>query len=134
MEETVFDTSIDKKSPFMTEFAFTLPKGFVDEEGNIHNEGIMRLANAKDEIAPLSDPRVKQNKAYLVILILSRVIVRLGDITAVTPAIVERLFSADLSYLQEFYRKINDDGDAVIPVTCPACGHKFDAEFRCLGK
>ena len=134
MEEQIYEASVKEKTPFASEFEFTLPKGFIDEEGGVHREGIMRLANARDEIAPLSDARVRQNKAYLVILILSRVITKLGNISDVTPEVVEKLFSADLSYLQDFYRRINGDGEAIIPTTCPACGHRFEAEFKCLGK
>ena len=121
-------------SPFATEFEFELPKGYIDDYGNVHRVGRMRLANAKDEIAPLSDPAVRENKAYLVILILSRVITSLGEIEIVTPEIVERLFSADISYLQDFYQKINTDGDAVVPAKCPSCGHAFEVEYKCLGK
>ena len=134
MEEQIYEASVEEKTLFSTEFEFTLPKGFIDEEGSVHKDGIMRLANARDEIAPLSDPKVRENKAYLVILILSRVITKLGNISEVTPEVVERFFSADLSYLQDFYRRINGDGEAIIPATCPACGHGFKAEFKCLGK
>jgi len=134
MEDTALETESVGKSPFATEYEFTLPRGFVDDNGNVHSEGVMRLANAKDEIAPLSDPRVRANKAYLVILILSRVIVRIGSIGEVTPEIVERLFSADLSFLQEFYRRINGDGSLSVPASCPSCGHKFDVELSGLGK
>jgi len=98
MEEQIYEASVEEKTLFSTEFEFTLPKGFIDEEGSVHRDGIMRLANARDEIAPLSDPKVRENKAYLVILILSRVITKLGNISEVTPEVVERFFSADLSY------------------------------------
>lgn len=90
-----------------TQFEFTLPKGYLDGEGNLHRVGIMRLSTAIDEIAPLSDPRVKMNPAYATILILSRVIVRLGAIESMSPAIVEGFFAGDLNYLQTFYRQIN---------------------------
>lgn len=134
MEDKTLEVSTREKSPFATEFEFSLPKGYMDARGLMHREGVMRLANAKDEIAPLSDPRVRENKAYLVILILSRVITRLGDVEDVTPEVVENLFSADLSYLQDFYRRINGNGEASIPATCPTCGHDFEVEFKCLGK
>lgn len=110
-----------------TEYEFTLPKGYVDEEGNLHRKGVMRLANAKDEIAPLTDYRVQKNRAYMVILILSRVIAKLGTLKEVTPEIVENLFSADLSYLQDFYRRINEEGSTVIEIDVPDVGRvKFD--------
>lgn len=92
---------------FQTEFEFTLPKGFLDSEGNLHRKGVMRLATAIDEIAPLRDPRVKANPAYSTIIILSRVINCLGALSEVSPAIVENFFAEDLNYLQDFYRRIN---------------------------
>ncbi|MDZ8052653.1 MAG: hypothetical protein RMX68_028785 [Aulosira sp. ZfuVER01] len=92
---------------FPTEFEFTLPKGYLDSEGNLHRKGVMRLSTAIDEIAPLRDPRVKANEAYATIIILSRVITLLGALSEVTPAIVENFFSQDLNYLQDFYRQIN---------------------------
>src|SRR5437763_405172 len=108
---------------FKTEFEFTLPKGFVDEQGNLHRKGVMRLATAKDEIIPLQDFRVKNNRAYLVIILLSRVITKLGDLKEgeVNPGIVEGLFSADLSYLQEFYRQITERGTANGRAKWPSC-------------
>lgn len=92
---------------FQTEFEFTLPKGFLDTEGNLHRKGVMRLATAIDEISPLRDPRVKANPAYSTIIILSRVINCLGALPEVSPAIVENFFAEDLNYLQDFYRRIN---------------------------
>ncbi len=92
---------------FPTEFEFTLPKGFIDSDGNLHRKGIMRLSTAIDEISPLRDPRVKSNQAYATIIILSRVITRLGALSEVTPATVENFFAQDLDYLQNFYRQIN---------------------------
>ena len=98
---------------FQTEFEFTLPKGFLDASGNLHRKGVMRLAKAIDEILPLRDPRVKSNPAYSTIIILSRVITRLGALEEVTPVVIEGLFACDLNYLYQFYRRINeleDDG------------------------
>jgi hypothetical protein len=117
-----------------TEFEFTLPKGYVDSEGTLHRKGVMRLANAKDEISPLTDFRVQKNRAYLVILLLSRVIAKLGTVKEITPEVVENLFSADLSYLQDFYRRINEDGTAVVPVRCPHCDQEFDFDLGTLGE
>ncbi|HEY9726979.1 MAG TPA: hypothetical protein V6D50_11075 [Chroococcales cyanobacterium] len=91
-----------------TEFEFTLPKGYLDDEGNLHRKGVMRLARAIDEIVPLRDPRVKSNPAYATVIILSRVITRLGALDEVTPLVVERFFACDLNYLQKFYRQINE--------------------------
>jgi hypothetical protein len=117
-----------------TEFEFTLPRGYVDGDGNLHKTGVMRLATALDEIAPLRDPRVKSNQAYLVIILLSRVITRLGQIGDVTPKHVEGLFSSDLAYLQRFYRQINETGDSEVPVQCPQCAHQFAVDFGQLGE
>ncbi len=116
-----------------TEFPFTLPIGYVDENGEAHKGGVMRLATAIDEIAPLRDPRVKQNSAYLSIILLSRVITRLGPIDEIHTGIVENLFSVDLAYLQDFYRRINETGTSAIQVTCPECGHQFDVEPSASG-
>lgn len=93
---------------FQTEFEFVLPKGYLDGEGNLHRHGLMRLALAADEVIPLQDPRVKLNPAYATIIILSRVITQLGALEAVTPAIIERLFACDLTYLYQFYQQINE--------------------------
>lgn len=97
-----------------TEFPFTLPKGYVDEEGRLHRQGTMRLATARDEIQPLRDPRVKENEAYLTIILLSRVITDLGHLDQVTPKIIEGLFAADLSYLQDFYQIVNFGDPSVL--------------------
>ena len=90
-----------------TEFEFSLPKGYLDEEGNIHRKGIMRLSRARDEIAPLKDPRVKSNPGYATIIILARVIVRLGALEIINSSTIEDFFAEDLNYLQQFYRHIN---------------------------
>lgn len=98
-----------------TEFEFTLPKGYLDETGNLHRKGVMRLATAMDEIVPLRDPRVKSNPAYATVIILSRVITTLGALEEVSPQVVEGFFACDLSYLQKFYRQINELEDPAIP-------------------
>jgi len=116
-----------------TEYEFILPRGYVDAEGNVHREGIMRLANAKDEIVPLNDLRVQRNKAYLIIVLLSRVVPRLGTLAEVNTGIVENLFAGDLRFLEEMYNRINED-EAVVKLTCPDCGSKFDKEFGRLGE
>lgn len=111
-----------------TEYEFTLPRGYVDETGNLHKKGVMRLATAADEILPMKDPRVQSNPAYHAIILLSRVISRLGTLESINTKIVENLFAADLSYLQEFYRRINEDGTAGIKTVCPKCDHQFEVE------
>jgi hypothetical protein len=90
------------------EFEFELPKGYLDSDGNLHRKGVMRLSRAIDEIVPLRDPRVKSNPAYATVIILSRVITRLGALEEVSPMVVEELFACDLNYLQKFYRQINE--------------------------
>lgn len=116
---------------FKTEFEFILPKGYVDADGRLHRKGVMRLATAKDEIIPLQDFRVKNNRAYLVIILLARVISRLGELkdSEINPGVVEGLFSADLSYLQEFYRQVNETGGAQVQAKCPACDHDFEVDI-----
>lgn len=116
---------------FKTEFEFMLPKGYVDDQGNLHRKGLMRLATAKDEIVPLQDFRVKNNRAYLVVILLARVITKLGDLKdgEINTGIIENMFSADLSYLQEFYRQINESGTAVVGAKCPSCGTDFQVDI-----
>jgi hypothetical protein len=114
------------------EVDFALPKGFVDADGTVHREGRMRLATARDELAPLIDPRVARNRAYLVVLLLSRVITRLGTLPAVTPEVIEGLFTADFGHLQRLYRRLNMDPRAE-PSACPSCGAALPPEVAGLG-
>ncbi len=116
-----------------TEFEFTLPLGYVDREGNVHKHGTMRLATAMDEITPLNDLRVQSNEAYLVIVLLTRVITSLGSLRQVNTSVVENLFAADLAYLQEFYRQINETGKTTRPLTCPHCNQTFEVDLSDLG-
>ncbi len=97
-----------QSATFQTEFEFTLPRGFVDGQGKVHRKGRMRLATAYDEILPLVDPRVRENQAYLVIILLANVITKLGDLEHIDDRMIEHLFTSDLAYLQDFYRKINE--------------------------
>lgn len=110
---------------FQTEYEFDLPKGYFDEEGNCHQHGVMRLATAEDEIMPLRDPRVQQNPGYLTIVLLSRVITKLGTLDCVSTKVIERLYSVDFNFLQIMYQTINESEDPVIHVTCPYCGKEF---------
>jgi len=113
---------------FQTEYEFILPKGYLDSEGNLHREGVMRLATAADEILPLKDPRVQANPAYLVVILLSRVITRLGSLEAINPKVMEGLFASDLAYLQDFYNRINGGGTRAMKVVCPHCQQGFEVE------
>ena len=116
-----------------TEFEFTLPKGYVDRDGSLHRQGVMRLATELDEITPMRDLRVKGNPAYLVIILLSRVITRLGGLSSMNTQVVENLYAADLAYLQAFYRQINEAGSSVITVTCPNCNTDIEVDLTTLG-
>jgi hypothetical protein len=116
-----------------TEYDFSLPMGILDEEGTLHKEGCMRLATGADEILPLKDPRVQGNQAYLIFILLSRVVTRLGGIKSINPKTIEQLFAADLAYLQEFYNRINRNGHAAIKANCPHCGQDFDVELNGSG-
>ena len=111
-----------------TEFPFTLPKGYVDEDGTLHRGGVMRLATAYDEITPIKDPRVQANPGYLVVILLSRVITRLGNVDHLNPKVIEGLFAADLAYLQDLYRRINENGHTRLHVACPHCQGEFEVE------
>lgn len=108
-----------------TQVTFELPKGFIDENGQVHKIGVMRLASAADEIIPMNDPRVKMNPAYLSILILGRVVTKLGNLPKVDSRVIENLFTADMAYLQDLYQKINAIEPQEMDVVCPQCGHRF---------
>jgi len=112
-----------------TEYEFQLPLGYVDKEGNLHRDGLMRLATAADEIQPLKDPRVRANEAYLVVILLARVVERLGSLAQVNPQVIEGLYAADLAYLQELYNRINHNGKATVAAACPQCQHAFEMEI-----
>jgi hypothetical protein len=112
-----------------TEIEFTLPRGYVDSAGTVHREGTMRLATARDEIEPLREVEVRQNQAYLSILLLTRTITRIGDVTEITPELVESLYAADFDHLQRLYERVNSNGDAVGVVKCPACAHEFEVDL-----
>ena len=111
-----------------TEFPFALPRGLAGADGTVHREGTMRLSTAFDEIEPLKDPRVRANPGYVVIILLARVITRLGDLTYVNTAAIENLYSADLAYLQDFYQRINLTGHTRLQVACPHCSGEFEVE------
>lgn len=118
---------------FQTEIEFMLPLGYLDTDGTLHRDGVMRLATAADEILPLKDPRVQQNPAYLIVILLSRVVTRLGGVAQITPKVIESLYSTDLAHLQSLYNDINRLEQTQPPVTCPKCEHAFQAEAVHLG-
>ena len=120
---------------FQTEIEFTLPRGYMDDGGMLHREGVMRLATAADEILPLKDPRVQANPAYLTIILFSRVVTKLGVLPDVNPRIIENLYASDLSYLQTLYQKVNVNGNGKPKtIACPHCHEEFEAGDDDLGE
>jgi hypothetical protein len=117
-----------------TEFPFTLPLGYVDQEGNRYRDGLMRLATAFDEIAPMKDPRVQANPGYLVVILLSRVITRLGEVNPINPRVIEGLYAGDLAFLQDLYARVNNSGRDRLSVTCPHCEKAFEVELGQAGE
>ncbi len=112
-----------------TEFSFVLPRGYVDAVGTVHRDGVMRLATARDELIPLRDDRVRQNPAFLTVVLLARVVTRLGAIEDVHAGIMEDLFASDLAFLQDLYRRVNQEGHTRAAVTCPSCEHSFTVDI-----
>lgn len=117
---------------FKTEYEFELPRGYVDEDGNLHKRGVMRLATAADEILPMRDQRVQQNPGYLTIILLARVVTKLGDLRAIDTRVVEKLFTADLAFLQNLYRQINEMDSVMVQTSCPKCEHEFEVDMAFL--
>ncbi|MFJ8311804.1 MULTISPECIES: hypothetical protein [unclassified Streptomyces] len=117
------------REPLRTEFEFELPRGYVDESGTVHRHGSMRLATARDELVPLRDVRVRENPAYLSVVLLGRVITRLGTLGDVHDGTVENMFASDLAFLQDFYRQINAEGHTRAAVACPHCNESFEVEL-----
>ncbi|MGH9244063.1 MAG: hypothetical protein ACRD29_07055 [Acidimicrobiales bacterium] len=114
-----------EQSGLRTEFPFVLPRGYVDSAGQVHKEGVMRLATARDEILPQNDPRVRENPSYLSVLLLARTVRKLGTLPDIDPWVIENVFASDLAFLQDLYRRINQQGHTEAAVTCPACQHEF---------
>jgi hypothetical protein len=112
-----------------TEFPFELPRGYVDGAGTVHRRGVMRLATARDELVPLHDDRVRENPAYLTVVLLGRVVTELGTIGDVHAGIIENMFASDVAFLQDLYRRVNAEGHARAAVTCPSCGHDFSVDL-----
>jgi hypothetical protein len=119
----------ESETGLQTEFAFQLPNGYVDDGGTLHRNGLMRLATARDEIMPLRDARVRDNEAYLSVLLLSRVVTQLGTLAEVSPAVIEGLFAADLAFLQDLYARVNQQGHTHGVVICPECDHEFTVDM-----
>ncbi|QKW53469.1 zinc-ribbon domain-containing protein [Streptomyces buecherae] len=118
-----------QEQAWRTEFEFELPRGYLDEAGTVHRHGAMRLATARDELRPQIDLRVKENPAYLSVVLLSQVITRIGAITDVHAGIVERMYATDIAFLQDFYRRVNSEGHTRAAVTCPHCEGGFEVDL-----
>ena len=114
-----------RPEPLRTEFPFELPRGYVDGSGNVHRTGVMRLATGRDELVPLRDDRVRENPAYLSVVLLARVVTRLGTIEDIHAGIIENMFATDVAFLQDLYRRVNQEGHTRAGVTCPSCQHSF---------
>ncbi len=125
VEEPGVPATEPRRETLRTEFAFELPRGYVDDAGTVHRSGVMRLATARDELVPLRDDRVRENPAYLTVVLLARVITRIGTVTDVHAGVVENLFASDLAFLQDMYRRINSEGHTRASVECPECQHRF---------
>src|SRR5215210_655903 len=121
--------ALDQRPALQTEFRFTLPRGYVDGNGVVHREGTMRLATARDEIYPQSDFRVRENAAYLTVLLLTRTVTHLGTLREVDSAVIEGLFASDLAFLQDLYRRVNAEGQTRAEVVCPSCKHEFTVDI-----
>jgi len=119
----------DSAARIVTEFPFVLPRGYVDRDGSVHREGVMRLATARDEIGPQNDSRVRQNPAYLTVLLLERTVTRLGALREVDSHVIEGLFASDLAFLQDLYRRVNQEGRTEVSVTCPSCNQDFSVDI-----
>jgi hypothetical protein len=120
--------------PLRTEFPFSLPRGYVDPSGTVHRDGVMRLATARDELVPLRDDRVRENSAFLTVVLLARVITRIGSIQDIHVGIIEDLFATDLAFLQDMYRRVNQEGHTRASVHCPSCEHEFAVDIAAGGR
>ena len=122
----------DVHTVVQTEYEFFLPRGFIDAQGRVHRRGSMRLATAIDEIEAVNDPRVQANEAYLPVILLSRVVLRLGELPLVNPQVLESLFASDMAYLEDVYLRLNSQEQVVLGVACPHCGGRFDLQVAPL--
>jgi hypothetical protein len=119
------EASAEATRSLCTEFPFMLPRGYVDSSGDVHRHGVMRLATARDELVSQRDDRVRENPNYLAVVLISRVVTHIGGIDDVHAGVIENLFASDLAFLQDLYRRINQDGHTHARVTCPNCNNEF---------
>lgn len=129
MERTFAPPPTVEQEPFRSAVEFELPRGYLDSSGTLQRHGVMRLATARDELLPLSDDRVRENPAFLTVVLLGRVVECIGDVTEVHAGVIENLFASDLAFLQDLYRQINTEGHTHLGVTCPACTHEFTVDL-----
>ena len=122
-------TALTQPAPLRTEFDFDLPRGYVDGDGQVHRSGTMRLATARDELLPLYDERVRENAAFTTVVLLARVVTRLGSLTRIDSDVIESMFASDVAFLQDLYRRINAEGHTRAAVTCPSCSHGFAVDI-----
>lgn len=120
---------VEERGTMRTEFDFELPRGYVDGDGVTHRHGTMRLATARDELLPLYDERVQENPAFTTVVLLGRVITRLGSVPVMNAQVVENMFASDVAFLQDFYRRINAEGHTRAAVTCPECSQRFTIDL-----
>lgn len=113
-----------------TVYEFDLPKGYVDQGGVVHKRGKMRLATAGDEISATRDPRVLSNPSYLSVVVLAKVVTELEGVEMVTPTLIERLFTADMAFLQDMYQKINNAEPVMVRAVCPECGCEHEVPLN----
>lgn len=117
-----------REDALVSEFDFELPRGYVDRDGTVHKRGAIRIATARDELLPLHDDRVRENPAYLTVVLLARVITRLGTLTDIHAGIVEGMFASDVAFLQDLYRSVNQEGHTRAGVKCPSCEREFSVD------
>lgn len=113
-----------------TEIPFALPRGYATPDGRVHREGTMRLARARDELEVLRDPAARRDAAYVAVLLLARVVTRLGE-ADVTPAVIEDLYAQDFEHLVRLFEQVNGD-DPVGVVGCPHCGGSFEVDLAAV--
>lgn len=123
------ESPVDSGRELRTEFPFILPRGYVDSNGEIHRDGVMRLATARDELVSQRDDRVREDPRYLTVVLIGRVVSRIGGIEDVHAGVIENLFASDLAFLQDLYRRINQDGHTHARVRCPDCSSEFAVDL-----
>jgi hypothetical protein len=121
--------AVSERTTMRTEFDFELPRGYVDGDGVVHRSGTMRLATARDELLPLYDERVQENAAFTTVVLLGRVVTRLGTVPMVNAQVIENMFASDVAFLQDFYRRVNAEGHTRAAVTCPECSQRFTIDL-----